>query len=293
VLPLTGPQAATSRGIVEGAKLALARARGKAGPFEIGFAAIDETRGGAAQAAREAVQDLQTIAVIGAGTEGSGRMAVPLLNAAGVGLVGVGAADETLRADPRVQLSGRQGFVPLVPTYAEQAASIAAQETSRRIAVLRDGSPAGILLADELRRALGDRVVDRPERAEVILLAGNDPETATATLPAAAEEAPRARLMATDALVRVLDPEALPQDLRDRVGGYAVSGSTSIDAAFQERFGRPPGRYAALGYAAMELILSAVRDAGPRANSRQAVIDALLAQTRPRVSLVRETPLSR
>ena len=50
-----------------------------------------------------------------------------------------------------------------------------------------------------------------------------------------------------------------------------------FEAAFRERFGREPGPYAAVGYEAMRSVLAAIAEAGPRAGSRQAVIDAYFA----------------
>jgi hypothetical protein len=127
----------------------------------------------------------------------------------------------------------------------------------------------------------------------VILLAGNDAQAAGDLLAGVAEEAPGKQVMATDPLVRVLDPAALPARVRDRLGGYAVVSGSDIEEPFRERFGRPPGRYAALGYDAMRTVLDSIDAAGSRAHSREAVIEALRAAMPSPVSVEREPSLSR
>ena len=50
-----------------------------------------------------------------------------------------------------------------------------------------------------------------------------------------------------------------------------------FETAFEERFGRKPGPYGAIGYEAMRSVLAAISAAGDRAGTRQAVIDAYFA----------------
>jgi len=59
-----------------------------------------------------------------------------------------------------------------------------------------------------------------------------------------------------------------------------------FEAAFREQFGRAPGPYAAVGYEAMRGVLAAIRRAGARAGSRQAVIDAYFDPAATRGSLL-------
>lgn len=291
ILPLTGPYAQTSEEMIEGAKLALAQREAKVNRFEIGFATVDETRRGPAEAARAAIEDLQTIAAFGASTEKSGLRGMPLLNAAGIGLVGVGAADPRLSEQDRLVPAGARSFVSLVPDLTAQAAFIASGEDAERIAVVADGSRAGVAMAEELRGALAERLVEKPARARVIVYAGSDPATAAAALEGLAEEAPRARLMVTDALLRTFDLDSLPPDVRRRTGGYPAvpPPSAAFTAAYQAAYSRPPGRYAELGHEAMEAILDAIEAANGRGRNRAAVIEQLLT-TEPAALMSRQLP---
>ena len=75
-LPLQGPSAAISQQIVNGEKLALADAGGRAGPFKIGYVSLDDANptsgrwnpGVTATNAKTAAQDTSTIAYLGDST---------------------------------------------------------------------------------------------------------------------------------------------------------------------------------------------------------------------------------
>jgi ABC-type branched-subunit amino acid transport system substrate-binding protein len=56
-------------------------------------------------------------------------------------------------------------------------------------------------------------------------------------------------------------------------------------AAFRDRYGRTPGRYAAYGYEAMAVVIDSVRRAGDSGTERQAVVDAFF-DTRGRDSVL-------
>lgn len=294
ILPLTGQYAPTSQELIEGAKLALVEREGKVNRFEIGFATVDETRQGPAEAARRAIGDLQTIAAFGASTEKSARRGMPLLNAAGIGLVGVGAADAKLSSQARFSPAGSPSFVSLVPDLAAQAGFIASNEDSERVAVVADASREGVAMADALREALGERLVRQPSRARLVIYAGSDAETAAAALEDLAEEAPGARLMVTDALLRVFDLDSLPAKVRSRTGAYPAVAPPSAEfaSAFEAAYGRAPGRYSELGYEAMRTILGAIDAAKGRGRNRAAVIEQLLA-AEPQPAMSRELPPGR
>jgi len=95
----------TSRDLIDGQKLALADARGRAGPMTVNFASLDPGTGNgpaAAGAARRAINDSQIIAAIADATP----VTVPLFNAAGILQVAPGG-DLALARDAHALPSGR------------------------------------------------------------------------------------------------------------------------------------------------------------------------------------------
>ena len=95
---LPTPARGSSRDIVEGEKLALAEIHGKVGRWAINFSSLDEAGGDprerarrAADAARTAMADTQTAAVIGTVDSEGARASIPLLNEAGFLHVSLGA----------------------------------------------------------------------------------------------------------------------------------------------------------------------------------------------------------
>lgn len=109
VYSITPDPSGTERDLVDGEKLALADAHGRAGGLSINFGSLDA--GGtsaelAAQAVRRAVSDQQTMAVIADAT----RVTVPLLNAAGI-LQVAPAGDVGLARDPHANPSGHPTLV--------------------------------------------------------------------------------------------------------------------------------------------------------------------------------------
>ena len=81
---LPSPARAGARDIVEGEKLALAEAHGKAGEYTINFSSLDEAGENprqrmrrAAEAARTAMVDTQTAAVIGTVDSAGARASIP------------------------------------------------------------------------------------------------------------------------------------------------------------------------------------------------------------------------
>ncbi len=300
LLPEAGRGA--GRDIVDAEKLALHEARGTAGPFAINFLSIDEGAPGgrdgareAATALRDAVADPLVIAMIGPAGSDTGRAAVPLLNAAGIleVLPGAGYPGFTDPAGPgepeRWQPSGRTTLARLVGDDAQQArvivraAAEAAGRRAPRITIEQEPGPAADALVAALRAA-GARIEEDPARADAFAYAGDDPENAAAVADALAEEHPRTPVVLPDALTRAGIAERLSARARARavlVSAAPVPGSTPqlrrFEAAFTERFGRAPGPYAAIGYEAMRSVLAAIVDAGERAGTRQAVIDAYFA----------------
>jgi branched-chain amino acid transport system substrate-binding protein len=304
---LPAPSHGASRDIVDGERLALQQAGGRAGAYKINFASIDEgaadpsqetTRAAAATFA--AIKDTQTVAVIGGLESDAAMVSVPLLNAAGILQVSPGAGyagftERVGRGEPeRWFPASRTTFARIVGDDRAQAAAMLSAARARSVVLETEATPAARALAAELRRAAragGVRLTGDETRAQAVLYAGGDAVNAAGVAASVARRAPRARIVLPDAVVRAgvesrLDPAAARRVLL--VSSAPAPGSTpalrSFAAAFRASFGRAPGPYAAAGHAAMRSVLDAVARAGSRAGDRQAVINAYFG--RPAVQTV-------
>jgi len=105
VYSLTTDPGTTNRDFVDGEKLALSDAGGKAGDLAVNFTSLDlggDDRDAQAEAARRAINDPQIIAAVVDATP----VTVPLFNAAGILQVAPGG-DATLSENPQALPSGR------------------------------------------------------------------------------------------------------------------------------------------------------------------------------------------
>jgi len=105
VYSLTSDPGTTGRDFVDGEKLAISDAGGRAGELLVNFNSLDlggDDRGDQGQAVRRAINDPQIIAAIVDATD----VTVPLFNAAGILQVAPGG-DETLESDPNELPSGK------------------------------------------------------------------------------------------------------------------------------------------------------------------------------------------
>jgi ABC-type branched-subunit amino acid transport system substrate-binding protein len=294
---LPSPARGSARDIVEGEKLALAEAQGKAGKYTINFSSLDEAGDGArkrmraaADAARTAMVDTQTAAVIGTVDSAGARASIPLLNAAGFLHVSLGAGypgftsrfgpDEPQRWFP----AGGRTFARLVGDDRAQAPALVRAAGTRRVVVEAEGGEDAAALAGEIRRAAaaaGVAVVERAGRDSAVIYAGEDPLAAAEVAASIARETPGARVVLPDALVRNGVEAALDRPAARRavlVSSAPEPGSTpalrEFEAAFERAYDRRPGRYAALGHAAMESVLAALDRAAAddRAGERRQVL---------------------
>ena len=294
---LPAPSRGAARDIVDGEKLALAQAQGRAATYKVNYSSLDEGAGDPAGAggrvagvARQELLDTQTIAVIGSLDSEAAMSSIPLLNAGGILHVspGAGYAGFTERVAPgepeRWFPAGRTTFARIVGDDRAQAGAMVAAAGARRVVIEAEATETARALAGELRRAAaaaGVRIVEDTARAGAVLYAGEDAETAAGVADGIAREAPRARVVLPDAVTRA----GVEQRLEPLAARRAVLVSTApepgstpalrrFEATFRRRFGRAPGPYAAVGHAAMHSVLDAIARAGSRAGSRQAVIDA-------------------
>lgn len=292
---LPDPGEGRARDIVDGERLALRQADGRAGRFKVNFASLDETGGAArdevagrvASATRQAIADAQIIAVIGDLDGSTAAVSVPLLNSAGIlhvspGVTYPGFTAPAAPGEPdRFYPAGRRTFFPMAPDDAAQARALAGTLRGR-VLVEQEAGEGGAQFGSALRAALGaSRLVADPARADAAVYAGTDLETARGVVASLRRENPRMTIFVSDELARELG------------GGGRVVGLAAeppLDAgfarAFEDAFGREPGPAAATGHRAMGAVLAAVARAGTRANRRDAVIAAYRSAPAPPPALV-------
>jgi branched-chain amino acid transport system substrate-binding protein len=189
-LPLEGLNRRHSQDVVDGMKLALREAGGRAGPFTVNYVSLDDADPETGEwdpdqvlaNARVAVQDRNAIAYLGDFDSGATALALPLLNEAGIPQIsptstyaGLTRSVAGRRGEPeRFYPSGVRTFARPVPTDETQAAAQAAwmaEEGVRRLHVLHDGGLYGRALAalvEDEARERGIRVVahERVRRSE-------------------------------------------------------------------------------------------------------------------------------
>jgi branched-chain amino acid transport system substrate-binding protein len=273
----------------------------------------------AATNARTATQDTSAIAYIGDFESGATRGSLPVSNQAAMLQVSpASTALDLTRTGPEggdevpelVQPSGERTFVRVIAddtAQAEAAAGWAKRLGARRAAVLTDGSEFGELIAAEFVEeagALGVEIVAE-ERAsaaaarrlsragpDLVYWAGEG-EGALPTLRAVADAAPGATILGPDALLLEPGFVAGAGELEPRLRITSAAQDPAqlppegrrFAAAYRERYGRDPNRYAAYGYEAVALVLDAIDRAGAGGEDRRDVIDAAL-ETRARGSVL-------
>jgi branched-chain amino acid transport system substrate-binding protein len=179
--PLQGPSAEVSQQIIDGEKLALSDAHGRAGPFKIGYVSLDDASptgkewnpGITETNAKTAAQDTSTIAYLGDFDSAATAVSLPLINAAGIlqvspasPYVGLTSSFNAGQDEPeRFYPSGKRTFVRLAPGDIAQAqAQIELMKSLgvRSLYVLDDQNPFQVPLADI--------VVDYAERAGITVV---------------------------------------------------------------------------------------------------------------------------
>lgn len=295
---LPDPGEGAARDMTDAMKLALRDAGGQAGGLDVNFVAVDEGAIGAdeparvaAEAAEKVIRDPQVIAVIGGLRSQTAATSIPLFNAAGILQVspGAGYAGFTAPVAPaepeRWHPSGRRTFSRLIGDDREQAEALLDAAGGRRVVVEAEAGKFAEALVAALREADARdpsvRIVE--DRPDAVIYAGSDVESAVGVAEALAREQPGATLVFGDELARAGLADLLAPAARRRavmVSSAPEPGSTrelrEFEAEFEAQYGRPPGRYAALGWAAMRRVLAAIDGAEPRSNLRRVVIEAYL-----------------
>jgi len=275
--------------------------------------------------AKMAAQDTSTIAYLGDYNSGASAVSLPLMNAAGIlqvspasPYVGLTSSLDAGQDEPeRFYPSGRRTFgrlQPGDPAQAEAQVQLMKALGVKRVYVLDDQGPFEVPLA---------ALVAGDAAQAGITVAGHDSLDTTATTSFSGEVAKVGESGAqavffaggtgsgTVALWRQLhsaQPKLLLLGCSDMVNGSftsAIGGAAAstylttpilptgeypraaarVLEAYRRRFGGEGGAYALYGYEAMSVVLLAIREAGPRGDDRQAVIDRFFA-IRDRESVV-------
>ena len=138
-LPLQGSTGLSSQQIVNGEKLALAEAGGRAGPFKVGYVSLDDSNlksgqwdpGVTATNAKTAAEDTSTIAYLGDLNSAATAVSLPLMNAGGIlqistasPYVGLTSSLDAGQDEPeRFYPTGQRTFARLQPGDPAQAAA--------------------------------------------------------------------------------------------------------------------------------------------------------------------------
>lgn len=246
--------------------------------------------------ARRAAADPTTFAYIGDFDSGATKLAMPILNRAGILHVTSGATAVALthpapRDQRRLQPTAVRTFARVVPNDTVQGAALTAfmrEESVRRVFVVGDGDTYGVGLDRQftaLGPASGLRIVGRAmmlpgtdlqeitrriarSRPDALLFAGSNIKVGHAVFSAAHEADVRLKLFSGDGL-------ALPGFLRSLgdleldtyvtapvlpAGNYARSGKAFL-STFRRRYGRSPEPMSVFGYEAGSAIVASLRRA--------------------------------
>lgn len=181
-LPLLGPLTSATVPALNGEKLALAQAGGKAGPFTVKFTSLDDATAAAANYtvsqcasdARTAAADPNAVAYVGEFNSGCTEASLPILNKAGVPMVSpantyVGLTTSEPGSAPgepaKYQPSGVKTYMRIVPRDSIQAGADALamkQAGCTHIALANDKTPYGAGIATQIelvKKAYGINVI--------------------------------------------------------------------------------------------------------------------------------------
>jgi branched-chain amino acid transport system substrate-binding protein len=175
-IPLQGPHADQARGIVDGEKLALSEAGGKAGSYKVNFATRDDATAGDSRGpgwdpgrtsdnASKAAEDARTIAYVGEFDSGASAISIPITNEAGFVQISPAATAVGLtklvpgadKGEPdKYYPSGDRTFARVIPADDVQASAAAAWAKdlgARRVFLVDDKSVGGIGLVKQFQVA--------------------------------------------------------------------------------------------------------------------------------------------
>ncbi len=166
-LPLQGASKDQTNAMVDGIKLAVKQAGGKAGGVTVNYKSLDDStakEGGwepnqVASNARQVAQDKKAVAVIGEFNSGATKVSLPILNQVGVAQVSpantyVGLTTDEPGSEPgepaKYQPTGKKTYARIVPRDTIQAAALVTQmktDGCMKVAIANDKDTYGAGLA--------------------------------------------------------------------------------------------------------------------------------------------------
>jgi len=185
-VPLQGASRVSTAALVNGAKLALEQAGGKAGPFSIKYVPLDDSTAQAGNWTPEATsanalkasQDKSTAAYIGEFNSGASKVSIPILSEAGVPQISpantyVGLTTNDPGSEPgepdKYYPTGNRTYTRIVPKDTIQAAALVTLmkgDGCTKVAMTNDKEVYGAGLA---------RVVELQAKSQGLALVSNDP----------------------------------------------------------------------------------------------------------------------
>ena len=184
-VPLQGASRVQSEALVNGAKLALEQAGGKAGPHTVTYESLDDSTAQAGSwtpeaesgNALKASQDDSTAVYIGTLNSGAAKISIPILNEAGIPMISpantyVGLTTDDPGSEPgepdKYYPSGKRNYTRIVPKDTIQAAALVTlmkAEGCTKVAMTNDKEVYGAGLA---------RVVELSAKEQGLELTAND-----------------------------------------------------------------------------------------------------------------------
>ena len=184
-VPLQGASRVQSEALVNGAKLALEQASGKAGPHTITYESLDDSTAQAGSwtpeaesgNALKASQDDSTAVYLGTLNSGAAKISIPILNEAGIPMISpantyVGLTTDDPGSEPgepdKYYPSGKRNYTRIVPKDTIQAAALVTlmkAEGCTKVAMTNDKEVYGAGLA---------RVVELSAKEQGLELTAND-----------------------------------------------------------------------------------------------------------------------
>ncbi len=253
--------------------------------------------------AREAIGDPTTIAYLGELTPGTSADTLGITNAQDVLQVSpTDTALELTQSTPAIPntptryyesltANGRT-FGRVVPTDSLEAAAVVGQMESlgiKSVYVPTDGSEYGRALRAAFVSRAGSAlsVVASDATAGAVFYAGSSASGAASVFDGAAAGNPKVALFAPSALeensfAASLSPAA-QKNLYVSSPGFTASDLPAVgkqfETAFQLAYGHAPATQAIFGYAAMEAVIHALKEAGAAANAHATVVHAFFRIT--------------
>jgi branched-chain amino acid transport system substrate-binding protein len=278
-LPLLGPLTSATIPALNGEKLALSQAGGKAGPFTVHFQSLDDATaakanydvGQCATDARTAAADPKAVAYIGEFNSGCTVASLPILNKAGVPMISPANTYVGLTTSEPGSAPGEPGtyyptgvrtYMRIVPRDTIQAAAdllAMKQAGCKRVAEANDKTPYG--------QGIAQQVITKDVHSAIptAKLFGPDGMCSTGWTDPKKGGVPLTLDPLMECTVATLDLSAYP-------------GGKQFLAAYKAKYGGgTPDPYSIYGYEAMKLVLDTIKKLGSQGSSRSAVLHALLA----------------